>query len=329
MAVMITGASGFVGLNAAQALLARGDHVVAVARDPIPAPARTTFAALPGRLTEAVLDIRDTESLTGLMRTHAVDRLVPLAAVTSGPAREAEAPEHVIEVNLLGFIAQLRAARAAGLRRVLAPASGAVYGESFHTHALLSEATTPCVPIGVYGVTKYALERTALRLGVLWDLDVIVVRLGSVFGPWERDTGLRDLLTPHWTLARAAVAGANAVLPAELPDYAWIYAADAASGLLHLLDLPSPPHRVFNLCSGRNWGDVMLRLAERLAADWPGFSWRQSPNPGEVTIALSETRPRGRMDIARIEATSWRPEFDPDSAYAHYAAWLRTHPDAL
>jgi hypothetical protein len=35
------------------------------------------------------------------------------------------------------------------------------------------------------------------------------------------------------------------------------------------------------------------------------------------------------MDIARIQATGWSPRFTPELAYAHYAAWLQTNPDAL
>jgi nucleoside-diphosphate-sugar epimerase len=329
MTIMVTGGAGFVGLNLAEALLARGEHVVVVSRDPVPGPAAQHFATLPGTWVEAILDVRQTDQLAALMRTHRVDALFPFAAITSSARREALAPEEVIDVNLLGFIAQLRAARDAGVRRIVAPASGAVYGESFYQRALLDEATTPCLPTGIYGVTKYAVERSALRLASLWDLDIVVARIGSVFGPWEHDTGLRDLLTPHWALARAAVAGEHAVLPRDIPDYAWIYSADVASALLHLLDLEHKPHRVFNICSGQNWGSVITQWADRLAQDHPDFTWRQSTTDQDCTIPFSEALPRGRMDIARIQATGWAPAYSPKAAYEAYAEWLARHPDAL
>ncbi len=329
MAVMITGGTGFVGLNVAEALLARGDDVVVVARDRVPVAARTVFSRLPGRMTEVQLDIRDEAALLTLMRQTGTTQLLPFAAITSGASREAEGPEAVIEVNLLGFIGQLRAARDAGVSRIIAPASGAVYGESFYDHALLDEVSTPCRPTGIYGVTKYAVDRTAQRLAALWGLDVVVARISSVFGPWEHDTGLRDLLTPYWGLARAAVAGEEAVLPAVLPDYAWIYARDIASGLLHLLDLTDPAERVFNVCSGEGWGTALTGFADRLTQDFPEFRWRQSDDLAEVTVRLTESRPRGRMDIARIKATGWSPAFGPVAAHEDYAAWLRSHPKAL
>jgi nucleoside-diphosphate-sugar epimerase len=329
MSVMITGGTGLVGLNLAEALLARGEHVVVVALDDVPASARRVFARLPGTLTAERADVTDTAAITALMRRHRVDRLFPFAAITAAAEREAEMPERIIEVNLLAFIGQLRAARAVGVKRVVAPASASVYGESFYTHALLDEVTTPTIPTGVYGMTKYAVERTGLRLGALWGMDVVVARIGSVFGPWERETGLRDLIGPHWHLACHAVAGTEAVLPLEIPAYTWTYSRDIIAGLVHLLDMAEPPERVFNICSSMAWGPVMTEFAAGLAERFPGFRWRQSADPAEVNVRFTDTRPRGMMSNARLRATGWAPAFPPAAAYADYAAWLEANPDAL
>ncbi len=329
MSVMVTGGTGFVGLNLVEALLARGEHVVVVALDAVPAVAAARFAQLPGRLDSIRADVTDAAAMAALMRAHAVDRLFPFAAITSGPDREREMPERVVEVNLLGFMAQLRAAREAGVGRVIAPSSASVYGESFFTHAWLDEVNTPPVPTGVYGVTKYAVERSGLRLAELWGLDLVVARIGGVFGPWERDTGLRDMIGPHWHLAHHATTGREAVLPAVIPAYTWVYSRDVVAGLLHLLDLKDPPHRVFNVCSGMAWGPVITQWAERLARTFPGFTWRQSADPAEVTVRFTETRPRGIMDVARIGTTGWAPKFNPAAAYADYAAWLAATPGGL
>ena len=328
MAVMVTGGTGFVGLNVVQALLARGEHVVAVALDDMPAIALRELATLPGTLDTVRADVRHEDAFRGLLRHFNVDRLFPFAAITSGAERERDGPEAVIDVNLLGFIAQLRAARDAGVRRVIVPSSGAALGEAFYQRALLDEATTPALPIGVYGVTKYAVERTALRLAGLWGMDLIVARIGSVFGPWERATGLRDLLSPWWQIAGHAAAGREAVLPADLPPYTWIYGPDIASGLVHLLDMQAPPHPVFHVCSGQSWDDVLATFAATLMPHFPAFSWRQSADPAQVNVQLTETQPRGRMDTARINATGWQASFGPDAACQDYARWLADRPGA-
>jgi UDP-glucose 4-epimerase len=326
MTVLVTGGAGFVGLNLVEALLARNHSVVVFGREPLPHEAAQAFERLPGRLATVQGDVRDEDALAKLFTAWEFDTVFPFAAVTSGPARERDAPETVIEVNLLGTLATLRAAREAGVRRVIVPSSSAVYGESFHRFAAMAEADTPCVPTSLYGSSKYAIERMALRLGELWRMDVIAARISAVFGPWERDTGVRDLIGPHTRIAQAALRVESVVLPEPVPPYHWVYSRDLADGLIHLMQLENPPHRVFNVCSGLNWGPEILDWCELLATRHPGFRFRQGPSP---TIAFTDAKPRGRMDISRIQATGWRPKFPPAAAYPDYLAWVEAHPKAL
>ncbi|MCX7685062.1 MAG: NAD(P)-dependent oxidoreductase [Acetobacteraceae bacterium] len=322
-AVLITGGAGFVGLNVAEALLARGEEVVIFGREPLPEAAACAFAALPGRLAVLERDVREEAALRAAFAAHAVDRVLPFAAITAGPERESAEPEAVLDVNVKGVVATLRAARdSGGVRRVLLPSSSAVYGESAYTHPVLDEAGTPCVPASLYGVTKYAVERLGLRLAALWGLDAVAARIGAAFGPWERDSGVRDTLSPFLALMQAALMGRQAVLPpAPLPSYDWVYARDLAAGLLKLLDAELPPHRVVNLASGLDWAPHVPALCEALAARFPGFRWRHAA-PGEApTIRLNDSRPRGVLATARAAAFGWQARHTPDSAMADYASW--------
>ena len=288
-----------------------------------PAGALRRFAALPGHLAHAIVDVRDTAAMTALLRRHAVERFFPFAAITSGTARDDSAPEAVFEVNLLGLIAQLRAAREAGVRRVVIPSSSAVYGESFYEHAVLDEAV-PCVPVGLYGISKYAVERTGLRLGALWGLDVIAARIGALFGPWERDTGLRDTLSPFWQALHLARRGETAVVPAEVAPYRFVYARDAAEALLHLSVLREPRHRVFNICGGIELQTELAMWCAMLAARFPGFTWHAGTDPEALTVRPSDMRPRGRMDTTRLTEAGWTARFSPHDAFVDYRDWIGT-----
>jgi nucleoside-diphosphate-sugar epimerase len=322
-AVLITGGAGFVGLNVTEALLARGEQVVIFGREALPEPAARAFAPLPGRLAVVEGDVRDAAALGALFAAHAIDRVLPFAAITAGPARESAEPETVLDVNVTGLIATLRAARdAGGVRRVLLPSSSAVYGESAYAVPVLDEATTPCVPISLYGVTKYAVERLGLRLAGLWGLDAVAVRIGAAFGPWERDTGLRDTLSPFLALMQAAVARGEAVLPeAPMPAYDWVYARDLAAGLLLVLDAEAPPHRVVNLGSGLDWAPRLPALCDTLAARFRGFRWRRAA-PGEApTVRPNDARPRGVLAVSRAAAFGWAARHAPEAAVADYADW--------
>jgi nucleoside-diphosphate-sugar epimerase len=324
-AVLITGGAGFVGLNLVEALLTRGEHVVVFGREsalPDPAPAR--FARLRGRLEVIQGDVRDAAALRAVFAGRRIDRVFPFAAVTAGPEREATDPDLVLDVNLKGVVATLQAAREAGtVRRVILPSSAAVYGEAAYAHPVLEEAATPPVPITLYGVTKYAVERAGLRLCGHWGLDAVAARIGATFGPWERDTGLRDTLSLHLGLVEAARRGDSVVIPpAPLPAYDWVYVRDLVAGLLALLDAKDPPHRVVNLASGQDWAPETDACLAVLARAFPGFRWRHA-GPGETpTVRWNETRPRGVMSIGRAAAFGWQPRHAPVEAYADYVAWL-------
>lgn len=326
MTVLITGGTGFVGLNLAEALLAQGERVVLAGLDQPPAPALRRFAQLPGTLATEAVDVLDEAGLEALFRRHAVTRLFPFAAVTSGPDREATQPETVFQVNLLGLVAQLRAARNAGVRRVVVPSSSAVYGESSYRLVEYDE-NTACVPVSLYGVSKFAVERAGLRLGTLWGLDVIAARIGALFGPWERDTGVRDTLSPFWQAAGLAREGREAVLPETLPSYAYVYARDAAAALLWLLDLKDPAHRVFNICGGIDVRSALPSFCARLAQTFAGFTYRCSPDPAAFTVQLSDLRPRGRMATGRLARAGWTAAYSEERACSDYLAFLEPGAD--
>ncbi len=325
-AILITGGAGFVGLNVTEALLARGEHVVVLGHEAaLPDPAPALFAKLPGRVSVLQGDVTDPATLRDAFARHRISAVFPLAAITAGPAREAAEPGRVLDVNLKAMIATLEAARDAGtVRRVVLPSSAAVYGESAYRHPRLDEETTPPVPISLYGVTKYAVERAGLRLAGLWGLDAVAARIGAAFGPWERDTGLRDTLSVHLAIATAARRGESIVLPPPpLPAYDWIFVRDLAAGLIALLDAKDPPHRVVNLASGQDWAPEYGKCLAALQSVFPAFRFRHA-EPGESpTVPWNETRPRGVLDLARAAAFGWTPRFRPAEAAADYATWLR------
>lgn len=328
MSILITGGTGFIGINVAEALLERGERVIVGSLDEIPPTAKKRLGSLPGQLVYENIDVCDEHSLAALVQRQGVDRLFPLAAITAGPERESKHPDRVIQVNLLGLISQLRVARDAKIRRIIVPASGSVYGETYRSQEVVDEES-PCFPDTIYGISKFSAERTALRLAQLWSLDIIVARIAGTFGPWERDTGLRDFITPHWHMANIALRGGEAVLPTRIPACSWTYSRDIAAGLLHLLDLPTAPHRVFNVSSGLPWGEAITQWPDILAAHFTNFSWRRSANEDEVNVAMPDKHARARMDISRIRQTGWQPQFDPESAYKDYMDWLQLNPDAL
>ncbi|RCW76368.1 NAD-dependent epimerase/dehydratase family protein [Pseudorhodoferax soli] len=322
MATFITGACGFVGLALAERLLQQGETVVGFDQAPLPAAAARAFAALPGRLAMVQGDVRNGAALEAAMRTHRPQRLVTLAAITADVRRERAAPASIFEVNLGGVVAALSAAAACGVQRVLHASSGSVYGASGKGAAALQEDRTPLQPEGLYGISKQAAEAAALRLAALHGLDLVVGRLGTCFGPWEADTGVRDTLSAPLQVLLRAERGEAVRLPRD-SHRDWLYVRDAAAGLQALLDTPRLPHAVYNVAAG--FMGTMAEWCEVVATQHPGWSWRISA-AADSNIDYYAPYDRAPMDITRLRAdTGFVPRYDLHAAAEDFFAWRRAH----
>jgi nucleoside-diphosphate-sugar epimerase len=326
MTYLITGGAGFVGMNLIEQLLGRGEAVVVFGKDPFPLGADQALATLPGTVTLVNGDVRDRAALASVFQDHGIERLFHGAVITAGADREANDPHTILDVNLQGTATVMEVARDYDVKRIVYPSSNSVYGESFYKSEYVEEERTPPIPISLYAITKYAGERMALRLAELWGLDVVCARIGSVFGPWERDTGVRDLLGPHFQLAQMAVRGEEAVLPSTILRRPWVYSRDVASGLVALFDAQNPPHRVYNVALGQEWGERIFDWCRRLEQEFPHFRWRKGGGESDANVRFHEKRPRCPESVERIgRELGWHPQFEPAKAYEDYAAWIRAN----
>lgn len=328
MAILVTGGTGFIGLNLIEALLAREEEVICLSTEDIHPVFLEAVSDRSKNIRCVVGDVCDPSLLNSVFRTHKITGMFPLAAITAGSRREAIEPERLFSVNVDGLILQLRAARDAGVGRIVVPASGAIYGDSYFDRAVVDEATTACEPRDLYGITKFAAERVSLRLAQLWKLDLVVARIGGTFGPWERPTGVRDLITPFYHIAQMAKRGEDIILPYDIPDYCWVYSRDIASGLVHMF-YEAQSGLVANISSGMNWGSMILIFVEELRKIYPALSWHQSSDAKEINVPFTDSRSRARMNINRILNSGWKPNYLPHAAISDYVKWLSQYAEAV
>jgi nucleoside-diphosphate-sugar epimerase len=324
MSIFITGGSGFVGLNLAALLLARGERVTLFSASAPVAGAVEELSGLPGELRVVAGDVTDAGALLSALRESVSTRVIHAAAITAGPERDAREPQRVVDVNLRGTLNMLEAARAQGVTRYVQASTGAVYGAASFAAEPIGEDSHLPSPSTMYGISKYAAERAVLHLGELWGMDVVAGRLAVVFGPWEYQTGLRDRMSALWQLTRVARDGGEAVVPAAgVQD--WIYAPDVARSLVALLDAPRLPHRLYHLGAERPWG--LAAWAAKLAGRYPAFRYRTSEVDAECTVAARGPVGRTPFNAGRLRNDlGFAPQFDLDSGFAHYMDWLDAHP---
>ncbi|BBK41554.1 oxidoreductase [Allostella vacuolata] len=321
MTMLVTGASGFVAAALVEEAARRGESVVAVDRAAPPPELAAAWTALPGKVRFAVADVRDGAALADLLRQHAVDTLVHGAAITSGPQREAAGPAEVLEINVVGTARVLEAAHAAGVGRVVHLSSASAYGAAAFAGAALDEVETACQPESLYSISKFAGERTVRRLADLWGLDVRVARLTAVFGRWERDTGVRDTLSPQFQATALALRGGEAVL-ARPGQRDWIYVRDVADAVLALRDAAAVPP-IVNVGPGREWS--LACWCGLLAERYPRFRWRLAELGEPATVDLHGDRDRRPLAVARLASVGYRSGWTLQRSFADYATWVEAH----
>jgi UDP-glucose 4-epimerase len=310
--ILIFGGAGFVGLNIAATSLRAGHRVTLFDRASLP----DAFAS-DVRFIQA--DVRDGAAVDAAIAS-AVDVVVLGAAVTAGPAREAKDPGTILAVNLAALPPILEACRRHHVSRVINLSSAAAYGAASAKDGVLREET-PAAPETLYAVTKFASEAVSRRLAAHWGLDVANVRLSAVFGRWERDTGVRDTLSPQAQILQAAAAGRAAILPRP-GERDWIYATDVAEAILALIETKASLGPLYNVGTGRRWS--ALAWGQAFARHVPGFSCRlalpcEEPN---VDLFASTDRPSLSTDLLRRDV-GWSARFNLEESAQDLADWWR------
>lgn len=177
MRALVTGGAGFIGSHLVDALLARGGEVHVV--DNLSTGSRENLAA-GADLHE--LDICDEalEQLAARLRPDVVFHLAAQADVGTSVER----PAFDAQVNVVGTVRVLEAARAAGARVVFASSGGAVYGECDRPAA---ETDRP-QPLSPYAASKFAGEEYLATWNRLYGSRHVICRLANVYGPRQMPT---------------------------------------------------------------------------------------------------------------------------------------------
>src|SRR4051812_14517071 len=118
MRALVTGGAGFIGSNLVDALLQRGDDAQVL--DDL-SQGRRERVSPDAELH--VADIRDPDAVFDTARAEVVFRLAAQADVRSSVER----PDHDADINVLGTVRILEAARRHGAQVIFASTGGAIY----------------------------------------------------------------------------------------------------------------------------------------------------------------------------------------------------------
>jgi len=177
MKALVTGGAGFIGSNVVKLLVDEGHDVLVL--DNLSSGYRCNLSAL--QTVEFVEgDVRDAALVSRVM--HGVEVVFHLAA-SVGNIRSIEHPIEDSEINVIGTLRVLEAARRTGVRKIIFSSSAGIFGELKH---LPIREDHPVEPDSPYGASKLAAEKLCLAYAKLYDLEAICLRYFNVYGVNQR-----------------------------------------------------------------------------------------------------------------------------------------------
>lgn len=174
---LVTGGSGFIGSNLVKQLLQENYSVTVL--DNFLSGYRKNLDPFPSvKIIEG--DVRDKNAVE--IAIEGAEVVFHLAA-SVGNKRSIDLPITDAEINVLGTINILEAARKAGVRKIVASSSAGIFGE---LKTLPIREDHPIEPDSPYGCTKLCEEKLCLSYSKLYDLEAVCLRYFNVFGPNQR-----------------------------------------------------------------------------------------------------------------------------------------------
>lgn len=308
MNVLVTGGAGFIGSHVVDALLARDysvhviDDLTGGRRENVPAGAHFHE-----------LDIR-TQAAAALIAEQKFDAMFHFAAQMD-VRRSVADPSFDADVNVLGFLNLMEAARLAEVRKVVfASTGGAIYGEPDPTinDGGPQPEHHPQNPVSPYGITKLVTEKYLHFYKVSYGIDFTALRFGNVYGPRQNPHGEAGVVA---IFSERLLDGRQPVIfgdGEQTRDY--VFVGDVVKAVLAGYDHDGAG--VVNVGTGTETSvNQLFRVLNSLTGDRANEEHAEG-KPGE--------QQRSVLDISRArEVLGWQPEVSLEEGLRQTVEWFR------
>jgi len=307
---LITGAAGFVGANLVRRLVQDGHDVHVVVH---PESDLWRLEGLTDDATLHRLDLEDRESVQ-----QAVGRVQPdwiFHAAAHGAYPHQRDLRTMIATNVVGTVNLVEAAMAAGFESFVHTGTSSEYGVKDHgpTEDELPE------PNSHYAVTKVAATLYCRHMARAHGAGIRVLRLYSVYGPWEEPTRL---------MPRVAVRGLRGAWPpmanpATARDY--VHADDVVEAYLAAASVPDQePGAIYNIGTG-----VQTSLRDVTEIARRQLSIAVEPTWGSMPDRIWDAGVWLAAPSAARTSLGWSARLDLATGFSSFVSWLRERPALL
>ena len=314
-AILVTGAGGFIASHLVEALAEQGARVRAFVRYTSRGDSGLLAdlpTALQAQVEIAAGDLRDPQAVLEAMK--GIDTVLHLGALIAIPYSYVH-PYEVAEVNIMGTLNVLMAAREAGVRRIVHTSTSEVYGTA---QRVPIDEDHPLQGQSPYSASKIGADRLAESFYRSFDLPVVTLRPFNTYGPRQSTRAVIPTIITQ-ALTQEVVRLGNLAARRDLT-----YVTDTVAGFLRAAEAAGIEGEEINLGMGEEVTigelaeEVIRQIGRpvRIEVD-PA---RLRPEKSEVQRLLSDNRKAGRL-------LGWAPEVPLKEGLARTIAWVREHLD--
>jgi UDP-glucose 4-epimerase len=294
----VTGGAGFIGSHVVDALLAAGDEVHVL--DDFSKGKREN---IPDGVHVHEGDIRsETERVFDEVRPQVCFHLAAQADVRVS----VEQPDFDADVNVIGTVRVLEAARKHGTKIVFSSTGGAIYGECDAP----AREDHPRAPLAPYGVSKLAGEEYIAAYNRLYGAEHVTLRFGNVYGPRQDPKGEAGVVAIF--IKRLREGGTPRIFGDGTQTRDYVYVGDVVAATL-----AAARHSGGVLNVGTGAETSVLELYERIqriagVEREPEFA---ESRPGELQRSVLDP------SLAKREL-DWEPQHSLDEGLTETWAWI-------
>jgi UDP-glucose 4-epimerase len=316
MKVLITGGMGVIGAEASRKFVREGHRPVVYARH--------RDDKLVGDILDDIDfeagDILDLPRLLDVIKRHEVTHIVHAAAFVG--AVSAANPALSVQVNVMGMVNVLEAARLFDVRRVVYTSAKGVYGPVLGDYGApgykpMTE-DMPKNPQRIYDSAKLMGEQAGLYYANNMNVDIAVLRFATTYGPGK--TARHGKMGVTSQIVENPFHG----LPFHHPHGGdarddFIYNKDSALGIYLATVAEKVPSRVYNIGSGI--GLTLNDFAAVLRKKIPGADIEIGPGLNFLGMPYP---PHGIYDVTRArQELGFKPEYDLERGIGDYIDSLK------